>query len=59
MNSYKIFQIVCNYYQTDKATILSRTRKAEILEKRQMLQYIYLKNRFYLFCNYVRFVFLL
>jgi len=38
MTHDKILQIVCEYYGTDKATILSRTRKAEIMEQRQMLQ---------------------
>jgi putative protein kinase ArgK-like GTPase of G3E family len=39
MKPEKIIKVVCEYYGTDSATILSRTRKAEILEKRQMLQY--------------------
>jgi len=39
MDHNKITKIVCEYYGTDKATILSKTRKAEILEKRQMLQF--------------------
>jgi hypothetical protein len=38
MNSKIIIKVVCRYYNIDKTLLLSRTRKRDVIEKRQMLQ---------------------
>jgi len=40
MNEKTIIKAVCKYYDIDKNLLLSRTRKRDIMEKRQMLQRI-------------------